>query len=98
MHMGRFSSAIARGFKLPRTRFCKTLLIVVALSAPLTGRADLLQTAIHSPDGRNSIVLDAANGDGDCVRYTIRREDHPLMGPSPLGPMLVVGGMLGKGA
>jgi alpha-glucosidase len=93
--MQRFSTPIARGFKLPGSIFYATILTAVVLSIPLTGRADVSHTAIQSPDSRNSIVLDAA---GDYVRFTISHDGHPLIGPSPLGPVLAVGGTLGKGA
>jgi alpha-glucosidase len=98
MHMGRVSSLVAGSFELPRTVFCAILLAAVVLITPLTGRADHLQTAIQSPDGRNSIVLNSANADGEPVRFTVSRDGHPQIGPSPLGPVLVVGGTLGKGA
>ncbi|HEX3599815.1 MAG TPA: glycoside hydrolase family 97 protein [Lacipirellulaceae bacterium] len=70
----------------------------MVLSMPLTGRAEVLQTAIQSPDGRNSIVLDAAGGNDSRIRFTISRDGHPIVGPSPLGPVLAAGGPLGTGA
>jgi alpha-glucosidase len=82
--------------KLPRTVFCKTLLGAVVLTTPLTGRADHSRTAIQSPDGRNSIVLDAADDKDAHVRFTISRDGHPLIGPSPMGPVLATGGPLGN--
>ena len=87
-----------RRFKLPTTVFCKTLLAAVVLTTPLTGRAAHSPAAIQSPDGRNSIVLDASNDKDAHVRFAISRDGHPLIGPSPLGPVLVAGGPLGKGA
>ena len=48
------------------------------------------------PNGRNCSALKPLANDSDRVRFTIIRDDHPLIGPSPLGPVLAVGGTLGK--
>lgn len=74
------------------------LLAVVVVGKPTSGRADDSQTALQSPDGRNSIVLKAADNDRDHVRFTISRDGQKLIGPSPLGPVLAVAGPLGDGA
>jgi alpha-glucosidase len=87
-----------RRVKLPATVLRKTLLAAVVLSTPLTGRAAHSPAAIQSPDGRNFIVLDASDDKNAHVRFTISRDGHPLIGPSPLGTVLVAGGSLGKGA
>jgi alpha-glucosidase len=87
-----------RGFHRPAIFFGGVLLAAAVFGLPPTGRADLLQTAIQSPDGRNAIVLRAANDDGDRVRFTVSRDGRNLIGPSPLGPVLAVGGQLGDGA
>jgi alpha-glucosidase len=55
-------------------------------------------TSIESPDGRNSIVLEGANSDGEFVRYTVRRDCRTLIGPSKCGPDVQGDGTLGKGA
>ena len=72
------------------------LLLAMAFSIPVSGRADFSKTTIQSPDGRNSIVLQAADDHVDHLRFTISRDEHRLIGPSPLGPVLDVGGPLGK--
>ena len=74
------------------------LLAAMVVSTLLVGRAESSQAAIQSPDGRNSIDLQSANDDHDQVLYTIRRDGRTLIGPSPLGPVLSVGGQLGEDA
>src|SRR4051794_12025478 len=84
--------------KPPRTVFWNALLAAVVLAAPCTGRAGDSKTAIQSPDGRNSIVLEAADDKDSHVRFTISRDGHALIGPSPLGPVLSNSGPLCTGA
>ncbi len=98
MHMLRYSSGLPRGCKRPWFTFCATILAAVVLGTPLTGRADVADAVVESPDGRNAIVLDTADDDDHSVRFTIRRDGHPLIGPSPLGPVLAGGTSLSKGA
>jgi alpha-glucosidase len=56
------------------------------------------ETTVHSPDGRNTIVLQPAYDEGDPLRYSIVRDARTVVGPSPLGPVLTRGGALGQGA
>jgi len=53
---------------------------------------------VQSPDGRNSIELQAAAGQTERLRFAIRRDKRELIGPSMLGPELSAGGRLAVGA
>src|SRR5215210_33535 len=95
--MAYFPLPIFPGLNSHGTIFCATAVAVV-LSMQLTGRAEVSQTAIQSPDGRNSIVVDAARGNDGHVQFAISRDGRKLLGPSPLGPVLAAGPSLGTGA
>jgi alpha-glucosidase len=96
--MGCFLSLIARGFNLARTMLRKILLAAVILSPPLIGRANDSHATVRSPDTRNSIRLEVAGEDRDRIRFTVFRDGHSLIGPSPLGPVLAIAGTLSKDA
>src|SRR5262245_12244767 len=98
MKMTHLSSHMAQGFILPTISLCEVLLAAAVIGRPLIARADAAKTAIQSPDGRNSITLQAAGEKDDRVRYTVSRDGRMLLGPSMLGPVLAVGGPLGDGA
>lgn len=68
------------------------------LAVATTAAAIENSAVVESPDGRNSIVLEGANSDGDFVRFSVRRDGRTLIGPSKCGPVLNNGGPLGKGA
>ncbi|QDT73385.1 glycoside hydrolase family 97 protein [Lacipirellula limnantheis] len=72
------------------------LLAWLTLTTPSSSRAESVPAAIRSPDGRNAIDLRTASDGADQVRYTIKRDGRTLIGPSPLGPVLSVGGQLGE--
>jgi alpha-glucosidase len=74
---------------------CPSLILAV-VTFPLDARADSSATAIQSPDGRNSIVLEAADDDRIC--FTVIRDGRKMIGPSPLGPVLAAGESLITGA
>lgn len=71
------------------------LLALAVLCGPHALSATGSQTTIYSPDGRNSIVL---NADESSVGYTVSRDGHILFGPSQLGPELAERGPLDRGA
>ena len=73
------------------------LFAVAFLGIQHTARADSLQTAVRSPDGRNSIVLQSAGDDDEHVRFTVTRDDTPIIRPSLLGPVLGADRSLGRG-
>ena len=91
------SSHMAQGFFGLTIPLCQVLLAAAVGGVPLQ-RADAGQAAIQSPDGRNSIILQAAGEYNNRVRYTVRRDGRQLIGPSELGPVLAGGGPLGDGA
>ena len=87
-----------RGMKLFRGVWLAAFLAVAVFSVPLTAPAAGSRAEVHSPDGRNSIVLEGAIAGENPVRFTISRDSHPLIGPSPVGPVLSVGGAIGEDA
>lgn len=96
--MGCCLPPIVHAFYLARTILRKTLLSAVVLSTPLIARADVSHATVQSPDGRNSIRLDATGNEKDSIRLTIIRDKQALIAPSPLGPVLTVGATLSKDA
>jgi alpha-glucosidase len=54
------------------------------------------QVEVRSPDRRNAIALEIDDEDG--VEFSVSRDGQELIGPSPLGPMLVEEGWLGANA
>src|SRR2546422_1070287 len=81
--------------ELPRTVLRKAIWAAIVVITPFPGRAEQTQTKIQSPNGRNSIVLETADK-ASHVRFITGRDGPPLIGPSPLGPVLATAGPLGK--
>jgi alpha-glucosidase len=73
---------------------CDLFFVAAFLSLPPAARAAPKKSTIQSPDNRNSIVLQVA--DGDRVRFMVSRDGRNIIAPSPLGPVLEVCGTLGE--
>ncbi len=71
---------------------------VVVVILLLTASADASKTTVQSPDGRNSIVLQSTDEDRDVVRVSVSRDRQQVLAPSPLGPVLTMGGALNEGS
>ena len=73
------------------------LIAVIAAGAPPSARAQgSSPVEVRSPDGRHAITLWA--GDAGRLQYRVDRDIQRLISPSALGPELVEGGDIGKGA
>ncbi len=80
-----------------RNASLRGVLVIAALAcAVCAGHAADAETKVHSPDGRNAIVLEAS--DGGHVRFSVSRDGCQMIGPSPLGPVLKPSDVLGNGA
>lgn len=83
MQMTHVASHMAQGLNLLTISLREVLLAAAVFGMPLTAHADLTQAAIQSPDGRNSIMLHAADDDGDRAqyraRYTVSRDGRKVI-------------------
>jgi alpha-glucosidase len=89
---------MTRRWDLPRSVFYVTLFAAGVVGMTLTASAESAQTAVQSPDGRNSIVLGTAGDAAEHVRFTVSRDGREIIRPSLLGPVLAAGRSLGDAA
>src|SRR5215470_8736242 len=74
------------------------LLIAITVYGQQSKAEEIARTEARSPDGRNSIALQAADEDGMRLQFAISRDGRQMFGPSPLGPVLSNGGALAERA
>ncbi len=88
------------GWGWQRRRLCHfaLLLFVAVFHGDLAAYSGPSTTIIRSPDGRNSIGLQAAEERGGQVCFWVSRNGQTIIGHSPLGPVLTSGETLGEGA
>jgi alpha-glucosidase len=80
----------------PRIGCTRILFAAAVFGVALNARADSSPTAVQSPDGRNVIVLHATGDDDGPVRFAVRRDGNPVLGPALLGPVLDADRSLGE--
>ena len=98
MRTRRIAARMTRRLDLPRSVFYATLFAAGVVGMTLTASAESAQTAVQSPDGRNSIVLGTAGDAAEHVRFTVSRDGREIIRPSLLGPVLAAGRSLGDAA
>ncbi len=84
-------------FNPPAVEFCGLVLLGVLFALTSPARGAPVQTEVQSPNGRNRIVLQAADQDGH-VRYWVTRDGTQVIRPSLIGPVLVDNRVLGEAA
>ena len=74
-------SLLIQRFARPWTFLSNLPYVVAILSMVIVAHATHLKTAILSPNGRNSIVLRAADTDDAQVHFTVSRHSRNILGP-----------------
>src|SRR4051794_20172357 len=67
-----------------------------AFACAATDQKKASKASVTSPDGRNTITLEATGADHTQLRFTISRDGAALIGPSAVGPKLSSGGAIGE--